>query len=151
MPRGDAWVLCAALLCATVGCAATPRVALRRATAEAEAKRPQEALVRFDAVAARRDLGDADRLEALVGAAHACDALGDAAGARARLERAVVLDVPGEIEPVQFELAERLRDEDHGRALNLYYRAAAGAEKNRAGGFPYKAAMDRILQMSMAR
>jgi hypothetical protein len=55
------------------------------------------------------------------------------------------------IEPVEFELAERLRDRDRARALSLYYRAAGGAEKHRAGGFPYRAAMDRILQLSMSR
>jgi hypothetical protein len=59
--------------------------------------------------------------------------------------------VPGVIEPIQYELAERLRDRDRARAVSLYYRAAAGAEKHRAGGFPYRAAMDRLLQLSMSR
>jgi hypothetical protein len=142
-------VLLASLLLAA--CAGTPRQAIDRAAANARAGRARAALVRFDAAAARKDASDAERLEALVGAAHACDALGDADGARARLERAVEHDVPGAVEPVEYELAERLRDQDHARALGLYYRAAAGAERHRAGGFPYHAAMDRILQMSLAR
>jgi hypothetical protein len=139
------------LVVCALGCAGTPRRAIDRAAAEARAGRANAALARFDAVAARRDVSDAERLEALVGAAHACDTLGDAAGARTRLERAVERDVPGAVEPVEFELAERLRELDHARALALYYRAAAGAEQHRAGGFPYRAAMDRIIQMSMAR
>ena len=136
---------------APTGCAGTPRQAIARAAVDAQAGRASDALRRYDAAAARKDASDADRLDALVGAAHACDALGDADGARARLERAVEHDVPGAVEPVEFELAERLRDQDHARALALYYRAAAGAERHRAGGFPYHAAMDRILQMSLAR
>jgi hypothetical protein len=138
------------LLCA-LGCAGTARQAIDRAAADAHAGHARAALARFDAVAARADASDGERLEALVGAAHACDTLGDDSGARARLERAIERDVPGAVEPVEYELAERLREQDRARALGLYYRAAAGAERNRAGGFPYRAAMDRILQMSMAR
>jgi hypothetical protein len=59
--------------------------------------------------------------------------------------------VLGVIEPIEYELAEKLRERDRARAMSLYYRAAAGAEKNRSGGFPYRAAMDRILQLSMSR
>ena len=59
--------------------------------------------------------------------------------------------MPGLVEPALFELAERVRNEDRARALSLYYRAAGGAEKYRNGGWPYKAAMDRILQISMSR
>ena len=70
-----------------------------------------------------------------------------AAAARA----AVAHDVPGLVEPAQFELAERLRNNDRGRALSLYYRAAGGADKYRNRAWPYKAAMDRILQISMSR
>jgi hypothetical protein len=139
------------VLALAAACAGTPRAAIDRATAEAAAGHARAALGRFDAAAARKDASDAERIEALVGAAHACDALGDSDGARARLERAVERDVPGVVEPVEYELAERLRDRDRGRALSLYYRAAGGAEKYRAGGFPYKAAMDRILQISMSR
>lgn len=131
-------------------CAGTPRQAIDRAAVEAHAGHAQAALLRYDAAAARKDLSDAERLDALVGAARACDALGDSDGARARLERAVERDVPGAVEPIEYDLAERLRDHDHARALGLYYRAAAGAEKHRAGGFPYHAAMDRILQMSLS-
>jgi hypothetical protein len=148
MPRGRSLVLSALLLLA---CAGTPRVALERAQADAQAGKSALALRRFDAVAARKDAAAAERVDALLGAAHACDALHDEAGARERLERAVADDAPGLVEPAQFELAERLRNEDRGRALSLYYRAAGGADKYRNRGWPYKAAMDRILQISMSR
>jgi hypothetical protein len=144
MPR-----LCVAVILLVVACA-TPRQAIERAQADAQAGRQRRALERFDAVAARKQLSDAERIEALLGAAHACDALKDDACARARLERAVEKDVPGIVEPALYELAERVRNDDRARALSLYYRAAGGAEKYRGGGFPYKAAMDRILQISLS-
>jgi hypothetical protein len=150
MPRAASLVL-TSLVALASGCAGTPRVALERAQADAQAGRAAVALRRFDAVAARKDAGDAERIEALLGAARACDAVKDDACARARLERAVAHDVPGLVEPALFELAERVVNEDRGRALSLYYRAAGGAEKYRNGGWPYKAAMDRILQISMSR
>jgi hypothetical protein len=148
MPRPALLVCVAAALVA--GCA-TPKAALERAEAEAQAGRTRQALRHFDAVAARKDAGGAERIAALVGAAHACDALRDDACARTRLERAVVYDVPGAVEPALFELAERLRVDDRDRALTLYYRAAGGAQKYRNGGWPYKAAMDRIVQISLSR
>jgi membrane-bound lytic murein transglycosylase B len=138
-------------LVAAAGCAAAPPVALERAQAEAQAGRPARALQRFDAIAARKDVSDTDRIDAFMGAAHACDALQDVACARVRLERAVERDIPGKVEPALFELAERVVQEDRGRALSLYYRAAGGAEKYRERAWPYKAAMDRILQISMSR
>jgi hypothetical protein len=151
MPRRwEIWMSIGVTAVALAGCAVTPRVAIERATASAGEGKARAALEQFDAVALRRDLSDSERIEALVGAAHACDQLGDGECARSRLERAVDRDVPGLVEPVEFELAERLRDRDPGRALSLYYRAAGGAEKHRAGGFPYRAAMDRILQLSMS-
>ena len=114
MPRARSFVLSTLLLlCA---CAGTPRVALDRAQADAQAGRAAVALRRFDAVAARKDAGDAERIDALLGAARACDALSDDACARARLERAIARDVPGLVEPALFELAERVRNEDRGRA-----------------------------------
>ena len=153
MPRaclGPTVLPLVAIAFVATACAGTPRQAIARAQLDARAGRTAVALRRYDAAAARKDASDGDRLDALVGAAHACDALGDPDGARGRLERAVTLDVPGAVEPVEYDLAERLRDQDHARALALYYRAAAGAERHRAGGFPYHAAMDRILQMSLA-
>jgi hypothetical protein len=145
MPRVGASLL----VVVVVGCA-TPRQAIEGAETDARAGRQRRALARFDAVAVRKRLADAERIDALLGAAHACDALGDAACARVRLERAVEKDVPGLVEPALFELAERLRLEDRTRALSLYYRAAGGAQKYRDGGFPYQAAMDRILQLSLS-
>jgi len=139
---------CAGTLAA---CAGTPEVALARARADAQAGRAAVALRRFDAVATRKDVSDAARLDALLGAARACDALRDEPCARARLERAVAHDIPGLVEPALFELAERVRIEDANRAMSLYYRAAGGAEKYRNRGWPYQAAMDRILQISMSR
>ena len=149
MPRVAAALIALATV-AMAGCA-TPRQAIERAQADALAGRQRRALERFDAVAARKQTSDAERIEALLGAAHACDALHDDACARARLERAVEKDVPGAVEPALYELAERVRLDDRTRALSLYYRAAGGAEKYRNGGFPYKAAMDRILQSSLSR
>jgi hypothetical protein len=151
MPRARPLVLSALLAVAAVGCAGTPRAALDRAQAEAQAGHAAVALRRFDAVAARKNVGEAERIEALLGATHACDALHDEACARAHLERAIERDVPGLVEPALYELAERLRNEDRGRAMSLYYRAAGGAQKYRNGGWPYKAAMDRIVEISMSR
>jgi tetratricopeptide (TPR) repeat protein len=147
MPRA-ALVVCAAV--ALVACA-TPKAALERAQSDAQAGRARQALRRFDAVAARKDASEADKVAALLGAAHACDALHDDACARARLERAIEHDVPGVVEPALFELAERLRTSDRDRAVTLYYRAAGGAEKYRNRGWPYKEAMDRIVQISLSR
>ena len=151
MPRAAAIGLAAALALGLAACAGTPDVALARARADAQAGRAAVALRRFDAIAARKDAGDAARIDALMGAARACDALHDEACARTRLERAIARDVPGLVEPALFELAERVRVEDRDRAMSLYYRAAGGAEKYRNRGWPYQAAMDRILQISMSR
>lgn len=147
MPRAAALV---SMTLALVACA-TPEVALERARADAQAGHAAAALRHFDAVAARKDAGDAARFDALMGASHACDALHDEACARARLERAIARDVPGLVEPALFELAERVRLEDSARAMSLYYRAAGGADKYRNRAWPYQAAMDRILQISMSR
>jgi hypothetical protein len=139
------------LLVVLVACVVTPRAALERARRELADGRPQRALAAYDEVAARPRVTDEERLAALMGAAHACDRLNDPAAARLRLERAIERDLPGKIETVEFELAERLRDYDPSRALGLYYRAASGAEKNLNGAFPYRAAMDRIMQLSINR
>jgi hypothetical protein len=93
----------------------------------------------------------ADRVAALTGAGLACDKLGDDTCVRDRLGRASEPLVPGASEPAMYHLGRFLERSDRARALNLYYRAAASAEKNRARGFPYQAAMDRILQLSMNR
>jgi hypothetical protein len=132
-----------------VACASTPRVALDHAKRQLSGGEARPALASYDGIAARAGISDDERLEALLGAAHACDRLNDPAGARERLERAVERDVPGKIEAVEFDLAERLRDRDRARALGLYYRAAAGAQKNLSGAFPYRAAMDRILELAI--
>jgi hypothetical protein len=139
------------MLLLVAACAATPRGALERARQELASGQARRALASFDDVATRARVSDEERLEALVGAAHACDRLNDADGARLRLERAVERDLPGKIEAVEFELAERLRDRDPARALSLYYRAASGAQKNLNGAFPYHAAMNRIMQHSLNR
>jgi hypothetical protein len=131
------------------GCAPAVPVALARADARFNARAWSEAQLAFDTVATRRDATLAERARALTGAAQACDRLNDMIGARARLEDAVAHEVPGVTEPALFYLAEHLRVSDRARALSLYYRAAAGAEK-RGGGFPYRAAMDRIVQLSVS-
>jgi hypothetical protein len=144
------WVLVVGIALG-LGACASPKKALERADRLVQKGDLRAALAAFDAVAGRRDATDAERVLALAGAAHACDDLGNQELALALLERAVEHDVPGVIEPIEYELAERLRDRDRARAVSLYYRAAAGAEKHRAGGFPYRAAMDRLLQLSMSR
>jgi hypothetical protein len=111
----------------------------------------QAARSAYDRLALRADVSAETRAQALTGSAQASVKLGDLPGARDRLERAIVPDLPGVTEAALFYLAELLRESDHARALNLYYRAAAGAEKHRNGRFPYRVAMDRILQLSMSR
>jgi len=92
------------------------------------------------------------RVLAMVGAARSSARLRDHNGARLWLERAVALpEVPGASEEAYFEYAEHLRaDGDHARALNFYYRAAAGAEKYRSRGWPYQQAITAIATMSTA-
>jgi hypothetical protein len=151
-PGGSLLGLVAALsiaLGALPGCAGSARERLERAERRLRAGRVVDALATYDELATQAKLAPTDRTEALIGAAQACQRLGDPDGARARLERAVTLDVPGAVEPALFYLAERLAATDHARALNLYYRAAAGAEKHRDRRFPYRAAMDRIVQLSI--
>jgi hypothetical protein len=129
-------------------CAVAPRVALERADRFGP-EQARHALDAYDRVAARADATAGERARALTAGALACDRLGDAAGARQRLERAVEREVPGVTEPALYYLAERIVKEDRGRALNLYYRAAAGAERHRARGFPYREAMARIVELSL--
>jgi hypothetical protein len=136
------------LLVLLAGCAVAPRIALERADARARNADLHGALALYDQVVGRKDARAGDRLQALLDGADVCDRLSDPAGARARLERAILVDAPGLTEKAMFYLAEHIRGEDRARSLNLYYRAAAIAERN-GGGFPYKAAMDRIVQFSM--
>jgi hypothetical protein len=112
--------------------------------------KPAEARREYDEIAKRKDATPAEKIRALVGAALACDKLDDAAGARARLEHAVVTEVPGVTEGAFYYLAEHLRSIDRPRALNLYYRAAAGAQANLNKAFPYQAATQRILELSLS-
>ncbi len=141
-----------AALVALVGCATGPPHALLQAADRTMASgNSRRALEQYDAIADSPKASPQERVTALVGAARACDLLQDRAGAIDRLERATEQDVPGATEPAYFFLAEHVRDADRPRALNLYYRAAAGAEKNRFHKWPYQAAMDRIVEMSMAR
>lgn len=133
-----------------LGCAPTVPTLFARATAAANAHQLEDALGHYDAIAARRDAREPDQALALLEAARLCDQLSDLIGARQRLESAVVKQAPEVAASIEFYLAEHLRVEDRGRALNLYYRAASTAEKQ-GGGFPYQAAMDRIVEMAHAR
>jgi hypothetical protein len=130
------------------GCAAAPKIVLERADARARNNDLAGALKLYDQVAARKDARVADQLQALLDGADVCDRLEDPAGARKRLERGVTLEARGLTEKAMFYLAEHVQQGDRPRALNLYYRAAAIAERN-GGGFPYKIAMDRIMQLSL--
>jgi hypothetical protein len=134
------------LLCA---CAVAPKLMLERADARARASDLHGALQLYDRVAARKDAKVAEKLQALLDGGDVCDRLDDGAGASARLERAITLEAPGLTEKAMFYLAEHIRKSDRPRALNLYYRAAAIAERS-GGGFPYKIAMDRIMQLSLS-
>jgi hypothetical protein len=100
---------------------------------------------------ARRAKTPADRANALTGAALACRAIGDATCTHDRLEKAILPEIPGVTEVPLYYLAESLEKVDRARAMNLYYRAASSAERNRGRGFPYQAATDRILKLSMSR
>jgi hypothetical protein len=143
-----AWMTLAAL--ALAACPG-PRPTLESAEQHKLRGEQRAALADFDAVAARPQASAAERVRAWTEGALVCRDLHDDAGARARLDAAVRADLAGESEPAMFYLADLVSAEDRARALNLYYRAAAGAEKHRASGFPYRAAMDRILQLSMTR
>jgi hypothetical protein len=136
------------LLLLAAACAPSVPALLERGSLRAQHDDWRAARDSYDTAAARKDATVTERAQAWLGAARACERLEDEAGARARLERAVAADVPGVTEPALFYLAELVRPSDRARALNLYYRAAAGAEKH-GGGFPYKEAMDRIVQMSL--
>jgi len=140
-------LLACLVLCAA--CAGTPKLQLERADKLARDGQLAHALVAYDRVAARKDASVAEKLQGLLDGADVCDRLNDADGARARLERGVALESPGLTEKALYYLAEHTRAADRARALNLYYRAAAMAERN-GRSFPYKAAMDRIIQMSMS-
>jgi hypothetical protein len=131
------------------GCAAAPKMVLERADERARAQDFSGALKLYDQVAARKDARVPEKAQALLDGAEVCDHLKDDAGARARLERAMSLEAPGLTEKAMFYLAEHVKASDRPRAMNLYYRAAALAEKN-GGGFPYKVAMDRIMQLSVS-
>jgi hypothetical protein len=140
------WALAVLLI---TSCAAAPKLMLERADARARAQDFAGALKLYDQVAARKDAKPAEKVQALLDGAEVSDHLKDDAGARARLERAMTLEVPGLTEKAMFYLAEHVKTNDRPRAMNLYYRAAALAEKN-GGGFPYKIAMDRIMQLSVS-
>jgi hypothetical protein len=139
-------VVCLVLL---VAACAGPKLQLERADKLAREGELQRALQLYDRVAARKDAPVAAKLQGLLDGADVCDRLNDPDGARARLERGITMESPGLTEKALYYLAEHTRADDRARALNLYYRAAAMAERD-GRGFPYKAAMDRIIQMSMS-
>jgi hypothetical protein len=130
-----------------IACAPTAQVLIARGAGRAAENDWHGARDDYDRAAARKHASEAEHAQALLGAARACERLDDTAGARTRLERAITVEVPGTTELAMFELADLIRTSDRARALNLYYRAAAGAQK-RGGAYPYREAMDRILQLS---
>jgi hypothetical protein len=130
------------------GCAA-PKLMLEQADKRARENDLHGALKLYDRVAARKDARPRDQVQALLDGADVCDRLEDSGCARKRLERAITIDALGLTEKAMFYLAEHLRRSDRPRAMNLYYRAAALAERN-GRGFPYKIAMDRIMELSVS-
>jgi hypothetical protein len=129
------------------GCAVVPKIVLEHADARARDNDFPRALKLYDEVAARKDSTAKEKLQALLDGADVCDRMKDDAGAQQRLERGILLEWPGLTERAMFYLAEHIRGADRPRAMNLYYRAASRAEQN-GRGFPYKTAMDRIIQLS---
>ncbi len=110
-----------------------------------------QAITRYDAAARRPELTPAERVHAWTNAGLACEKIHAPEAARLRYEHAIDPEIPTASEAALYYLAELIRDRDSARALNLYYRAAASAEKNLAREFPYRNATDRILQLSMSR
>src|SRR5207248_1325184 len=106
---GVRWLL---LLVALAGCpAAPPRPTLEGAEQRAERGEWRAALADYDAIAAAAAPAG-DRVRAWTAGALVCQRLGDAGGARRRLEAAVAADVAGESEPAMYHLAELVRGED---------------------------------------
>ncbi len=103
----------------------------------------------YDRVAAHGGVSPAERSRARLDGGRAALKLGDRAGAEQRLDAAAQLDVGGVSEIALFELAELVRAHDRARAQQLYYRAAAAAER-RDQSYPYREAMARLLEMSLA-
>jgi hypothetical protein len=132
-----------------LGCATAPPLILEKADKRARENDLPGALKLYDRVAARKDARPRDQVQALLDGADVCDRMGDSNGARTRLERGMAIEAPGLTEKAMYYLAEHIRMSDRARALNLYYRAAASAERH-GGGFPYKSAMDRIMQLSLS-
>jgi hypothetical protein len=139
-----------ALTLLAAGCL-PPAQALERAQHRLDTKQYPAARDEFDKVAASRKATPKERAQALTGAALACKHLGLTDAARLRLEKAIAPEVPGGSEVAFFELAELEHLRDRARALSLYYRAAAGAQKNLGSGYPYHEASTRIIQLSNSR
>lgn len=110
-----------------------------------------EAITRYDEAARRPERTPAQRVHAWTNAGLACEKIRAPEAARQRFERAIDPEIPAASEAALYYLAELIKDQDSARALNLYYRAAASAEKNLGREFPYRNATDRILQLSMSR
>ncbi len=130
-----------------LGCVVAPQLVLERADARAREDDLPRALKLYDQVATRKDSTVKQKLQALLDGADVCDRMHDDGGAQSRLEKGILLESPGLTERAMFFLAEHIRASDRARAMNLYYRAASRAEQN-GRGFPYKTAMDRIIQLS---
>jgi hypothetical protein len=143
-------VLLLALALSLAGCV-PPAQALADAQRQLDQQRFAAARSGFDRVARDRRATPRERAHALTGAALACEKLGRPEEARDRLEKAISPEVPGGSEVALYELAELTFVTDRARALSLYYRAAAGAQKNLGGGFPYHEASTRIIQLSNSR
>jgi hypothetical protein len=140
-----ALVTLVALTLGVAGCAPT----LADAERLAATGRAVDAARAFDRIAASSPTGSAAKVRALTRSAELAIARGDERAARERLEAAIAPELPGESEPALYLLARLLERTDRPRALSLYYRAAASAERHRGRGSPYPEATGRILQLSM--
>ncbi len=129
------------------GCFA-PVDALLRANKASQGGDFRRAETLCDRVAIHPGVGVAEKARARLEGGHAALRLGDRAGAESRFDAAVQLDVAGISDGAMYELAELIVPRDRARAQQLYYRAAAAAER-RGRVYPYREAMARLVEMSI--
>ena len=123
---------------------------LNRARDALSAGKPALAERRYAALCDGRDGDPRLQIRACLGAARAAAALRDGDAERRFLERAADLpEVPGLSAEAYFALAERLREGDHARALNFYYRAAAAAQRDQRRDL-YERSVAAIARLGMS-
>lgn len=140
----------AALVLLVAAATACHAAGWRRAQADLATGRFARALAAYDRLA-HHAATPAERARALTGAARAAEGARDAAAAERRYEAAITPELPGASAEALYRLGRLVEPTDRPRAMSLYYRAAANAEKHLARGFPYREATERMLVLSMER